>query len=106
MARNQFEPVHSIPGPARNLRVIPAVGGVQDYPRLKSQLIRGNYPASHRRIAPTFRRNTMDFLQRFAVVTLGTLLMVFSVAFVSIPYSLSGQSGDVLASVDTSHHLS
>ncbi|MFH1818543.1 MAG: hypothetical protein ABIK08_02355 [Pseudomonadota bacterium] len=48
----------------------------------------------------------MDFLQRFAVVTLGTLLMVFSVAFVSIPYSLSGQSGDVLATAETSHHLS
>ncbi|MBC2732016.1 hypothetical protein [Thiobacillus sp.] len=48
----------------------------------------------------------MDFLQRFAAVTLGTLLMVFSVAFVSIPYSLSGHPGDVLASAETSHHLS
>lgn len=40
----------------------------------------------------------MDFVQRFAAVTFGTLLMVFSVAFVSIPYSLSGHPGDVLAS--------
>lgn len=95
-----------IPGPARNLLVIFVVGGVQDCPRLKSQLIRGNYPVSHRRIAPTFRRNKMDFVHRFAAVTLGTLLMVFSVAFVSIPYSLSGHPGDGLASADTSYHLS
>jgi len=106
VANNQFEPAPLISRPARNLRVILAVGGVQNYPSLKSQLIRGSYPASHRRIAPTSRRNKMDFLQKFAVVTLGTLLMVFSVAFVSIPYSLSGHPGDVLASAETSRHLS
>jgi hypothetical protein len=48
----------------------------------------------------------MDFVQRFAAVTLGTLLMVFSVAFISIPYNLGGHPGDVLASAETSHHLS
>jgi hypothetical protein len=77
-----------------------------DCPRLKPQLIRGNYPASHRRIAPTFRRNKMDFVQRLVAVTLGTLLMVFSVAFVSIPYSLGGHLGEVLTSAETSRHLS
>lgn len=48
----------------------------------------------------------MDFVQRLAAVTLGTLLMVFSVAFVSIPYSLGGHPGEVVASAETSGHLS
>jgi hypothetical protein len=46
----------------------------------------------------------MDFVQRLAAVTLGTLLMVFAVAFVSIPYSLGSHPGERLASA--SHHLS
>jgi hypothetical protein len=48
----------------------------------------------------------MDFVQRLAAVTLGTLLMVFSVAFVSIPYSLGSHPGEGLASAETSRHLS
>jgi hypothetical protein len=48
----------------------------------------------------------MDFVQRLAAVTLGTLLLVFSVAFISIPYSLGGHPGESLASVETSRHLS
>ena len=48
----------------------------------------------------------MDFVQRLAAVTLGTLLMVFSVAFASIPYSVGGHPGEVLAWAETSPHLS
>lgn len=48
----------------------------------------------------------MDFVQRLAAVTLGTLLVVFSVAFVSLPYTLGGHPGEVLASAEPIRHLS
>jgi hypothetical protein len=48
----------------------------------------------------------MDFVQRLAAVTFGTLLMVFSVAFVSLPYSLGGHPGEGVVSAQASHHMS
>jgi hypothetical protein len=48
----------------------------------------------------------MDFAQRLATIILGTLLLVFSVAFVSVPYSLGGHSGEAPASAETTYHLS
>ncbi len=46
----------------------------------------------------------MDFVQKLATTILGTLLLVFTVAFVSVPYSL-GHAGAGMAAAKTAHHL-
>lgn len=46
----------------------------------------------------------MDFVQKLSTIILGTLLLVFSVAFVSVPYSLGGHPGGVPAAA--TYHLS
>jgi hypothetical protein len=54
--------------------------------------------------ASNLRRIAMDFVQKLATTILGTLLLVFTVAFVSVPYSL-GHAGAGMAAAKTAHHL-
>ena len=37
----------------------------------------------------------LTFIRQYAVVVLGTLLLVMAVAFLSIPYSLGGTPGEM-----------
>ncbi|MDP1645417.1 MAG: hypothetical protein Q8L71_07940 [Thiobacillus sp.] len=48
----------------------------------------------------------MDFVQKLGTIILGTLLLVFSVAFVSVPYTLGGHPGEASASAVATYHLS
>lgn len=47
----------------------------------------------------------MDFVQKFSTTLFGTLLLVFTVAFVSVPYTL-GHVGKDVASATIDRHLS
>ena len=40
-------------------------------------------------------KNLLTFIRQYAVVVLGTLLLVMAVAFLSIPFSLGGTPGEM-----------
>lgn len=48
----------------------------------------------------------MTFLRELTTIIAGTLLLVFSVAFVSVPYTLGGHPGEILASTEADYHPS
>lgn len=48
----------------------------------------------------------MNFVQELTTTILGTLLLVFSVAFISVPYTLGGHPGEVVAATDVGYHPS
>ena len=56
--------------------------------------------------APSFEEKNMALTQKLRARIFGTLLLMFSAAFVSVPLMLGGHSGKTVSHLPVVHHLS
>jgi hypothetical protein len=47
--------------------------------------------------APSFEEKNMEFTQKIRARIIGTLLLIFSIAFVSVPIMIGGHPGETVS---------
>jgi len=55
--------------------------------------------------APSFEEKNMALTQKIRARIIGTLLLIFSAAFVSVPLMIGGHPGKTVSHLPVVHHL-